>query len=75
AAVAVRRSALRVEEAGALTGRVVSLRSTPEQQRLEVDVAGVGVVDAVASLDRRTAPGEDVTLAVDVTRLAVLGEG
>ena len=75
AAVAVRRSALRVEEAGALTGRVVSLRSTPEQQRLEVDVAGVGVVDAVASLDRRTAPGEDVALAVDVTRLAVLGEG
>ncbi|CAM3833629.1 ABC transporter ATP-binding protein [Nocardioides marinus] len=75
AAVAVRRSALRVDDAGALTGRVVSLRSTPEQQRLEVDVAGVGVVDAVTSLDRRTAPGEDVTLAVDVTRLAVLGEG
>ena len=75
AAVAVRRSALRVEGAGALTGRVVSLRSTPEQQRLEVDVAGVGVVDAVASLDRRTAPGEAVTLSADVTRLAVVREG
>ena len=74
AAVAVRRSALRVEDTGALTGRVRSLRSTPEQQRLEVEVAGVGVVDAVASLDRRTAPGEDVALAVDVTRLAVLHE-
>ena len=74
AAVAVRRSALRVEDTGALTGRVRSLRSTPEQQRLEVEVAGVGVVDAVASLDRRTAPGEDVALAVDVTRLAVLRE-
>ena len=73
-AVAVRRSALRVEDTGALTGRVRSLRSTPEQQRLEVEVAGVGVVDAVASLDRRTAPGEDVALAVDVTRLAVLRE-
>lgn len=75
AAVAVRRSALRVDDAGALTGRVVSLRSTPEQQRLEVDVAGVGVVDAVASLDRRTAPGEAVTLSADVTRLAVVREG
>lgn len=74
AAVAVRRSALRVEDAGALTGRVRSLRSTPEQQRLEVEVDGVGVVDAVASLDRRTAPGEDVALSVDVTRLAVLRE-
>ncbi|MGB0190507.1 MAG: ABC transporter ATP-binding protein, partial [Nocardioides sp.] len=74
AAVAVRRSALRVEDTGALTGRVRSLRSTPEQQRLEVELAGVGVVDAVASLDRRTAPGEDVALAVDVTRLAVLHE-
>ncbi len=74
AAVAVRRSALRVEDTGVLTGRVRSLRSTPEQQRLEVEVAGVGVVDAVASLDRRTAPGEDVALAVDVTRLAVLRE-
>ena len=74
AAVAVRRSALRVEDTGALTGRVRSLRSTPEQQRLEVEVDGVGVVDAVASLDRRTAPGEDVALSVDVTRLAVLRE-
>ena len=75
AAVAVRRSALRVEDAGPLTGRVVSLRSTPEQQRLEVDVVGVGVLDAVASLDRRTATGEQVSLGVDVTRLAVLGDG
>ena len=64
-----------MDDAGALTGRVVSLRSTPEQQRLEVDVAGVGVVDAVASLDRRTAPGEAVTLSADVTRLAVVREG
>jgi len=71
-AVAVRRSALRVDEAGALTGRVVSARATPEQVRLVVDVDGVGELDAVAPLDRHPGPGETVRLAVDHTRTAAI---
>ena len=71
-AVAIRRSALRVVEAGPLAGTVRSSRITPEQVRLEVDVDRVGVVNAVSPLDRHPGPGERVELAVDQTRLAVL---
>ncbi len=74
-AVAIRRSALRVVEAGPLAGTVRSSRITPEQVRLEVDVDRVGVVNAVSPLDRHPGPGERVELAVDQTRLAVLGRG
>jgi thiamine transport system ATP-binding protein len=72
-AVAIRRSALKVVEAGPLAGTVRSSRITPEQVRLVVDVAGVGVVDAVSPLDRHPGPGQPVELTVDATRLAVLG--
>jgi thiamine transport system ATP-binding protein len=72
ARLAVRRSALRLDEAGALTARVVSARATPEQVRLVVDVAGVGELDAVAPLDRHPGPGETVRLAVDHTRSAAI---
>jgi thiamine transport system ATP-binding protein len=71
-AVAVRRSALVVDEAGAIAARVESARATPEQARLVVQADGVGVLDAVAPLGSRVAPGDDVLLGVDVTRLAVL---
>lgn len=71
-AVAVRRSALRLDEAGALTARVVSARATPEQVRLVVDVDGVGELDAVAPLDRHPGPGETVRLVVDHTRTAAI---
>ena len=72
AAVAVRRSALSVSPQGVLEGRVTAGRATPDQVRLLVDVAGIGEVDAVASLDAHPGPGDLVHLAVDVTRLAVL---
>jgi thiamine transport system ATP-binding protein len=72
AAVAVRRSALSVSPHGVLEGRVIAGRATPDQVRLLVDVAGIGEVDAVASLDAHPGPGDLVHLAVDVTRLAVL---
>lgn len=71
--VALRRSALRVAADGALAGTVTSSRITPEQVRLEVDVDGVGPVDAVAPLDAHPALGERVRLAVDATRLAAVG--
>jgi thiamine transport system ATP-binding protein len=69
-AVAVRRSALRVEPDGPLAGTVVSVTAAPEQVRLVVEVAGVGAVDAVAAPGTRPVPGEAVRLGVDVTRLA-----
>ena len=74
AAVAIRRSALVVNPAGALHGTVRSSRITPEQVRLEVDVDGVGSMDAVAPLDVHPGPGEVVRLTVDATRLAAVGE-
>jgi thiamine transport system ATP-binding protein len=74
-AVALRRSALVVEESGAISARVESVRATPEQVRLVVQADGVGTLDAVAPLGSRVAPGDDVLLGVDVTRLAVLRIG
>ncbi len=71
--MAIRRSALTVVESGPLAGTVRSSRITPEQVRLEVDVDRVGLVDAVAPLDRHPGPGERVELAVDQTRMAILG--
>ena len=61
-----------VDEAGALHAVVESARVTPELVRLVVGVDGVGTVDAVAPLGGRVAPGDEVSLRVDVTRLAVL---
>jgi thiamine transport system ATP-binding protein len=57
---------------GVLEGRVTAGRATPDQVRLLVDAAGIGEVDAVASLDAHPGAGDLVRLAVDVTRLAVL---
>ena len=71
-AVALRRSALVLDEAGALTARVESARVTPEQVRLVVEVDDIGPLDAVAPLGSRVSPGDEVTLRVDVTRLAAL---
>ena len=68
--VALRRSALRVEPDGALTGTLSAVTSTPEQLRLRVQVDEVGEVDAVAPLDRALAVGDDVRLSVDATRMA-----
>ena len=75
AAVAVRRSALVVADAGALSGTVISARVTPEQIRLVVDVDGVGELDAVARLDTHPAAGDRVSLVVDASRLAVTPSG
>jgi thiamine transport system ATP-binding protein len=71
-AVAVRRSALSLDQAGRLRGVVRSARATPDQVRLVVDVEGVGEVDAVAGPGSHAAPGDAVTLGVDPARTAVL---
>jgi len=69
--VALRRSALRVAADGPLSGRVLAARATPEASRLVVDVAGVGELGAVAAAPA-PGPGEQVRLAVDPARLAVI---
>jgi thiamine transport system ATP-binding protein len=71
-AVALRRSALVLDETGAMTARVASARVTPDQVRLVVEVDGIGTLDAVAPLGSRVSPGDEVALRVDVTRLAAL---
>ncbi|GAB2871388.1 ABC transporter ATP-binding protein [Nocardioides pacificus] len=74
--VAVRRSAFVVDESGPLEGTVVSLHATPEQARLMVDAAGIGVVDAVAATGARgvaaPVPGASVRLRLDPARVAVI---
>jgi thiamine transport system ATP-binding protein len=70
-AVAVRRSALAVDDRGALAGEVLTVRATPGQVRL-VCRTDLGEVDAVASLDLRLVPGDAVRLSVDRTRMAAL---
>ena len=72
ASLALRRSALRVDADGPLHGRVVSSALTPEAVRLRVVVEGVGEMHAVAHPDVPVPTGEDVHLAVDLTRTAVL---
>jgi len=71
-AVAVRRSALVVDDDGTLPATVESARVTPDQVRLVVAADGIGLLDAVAPLGSRVAPGDPVRLRVDVTRLAGL---
>jgi thiamine transport system ATP-binding protein len=71
----MRRSALRVDPAGTLHGRVLSARSTPDAVRLTVDVEDVGEVHAVAAVaDGATVlgVGNDIRLAVDLSRTARL---
>jgi thiamine transport system ATP-binding protein len=72
-AVAIRRSALVADPRGGLQGTVRSSRITPEQVRLEVDVEGLGSMDAVAPLDVHPGPGDVVRLTVDATRLGAVG--
>ncbi|MEJ7834364.1 MAG: ABC transporter ATP-binding protein [Nocardioides sp.] len=70
--VALRRSALGLDPDGRLEGLVISVRASPDQVRLVVDVPGVGEVDAVASSHRHPGPGARVRLAVDPSRLAAI---
>jgi thiamine transport system ATP-binding protein len=70
--LALRRSALVVGGDGALCGTVLSARATPEQVRVELDLDGVGTVDAVAPRGSAPVVGERVAVTVDVTRVAAL---
>jgi len=71
-AVALRRSALRVASEGPLQGTVLAARATPDQLRLTVAVDGLGELEAVAEPTSGVAIGQQVRLAVDTARVAVL---
>ncbi|MCH1866154.1 ABC transporter ATP-binding protein [Nocardioides sp. CFH 31398] len=74
-AVALRRSALRVAgpaEPTRLRGTVLTAAATPELARLQVDVEGIGRLDAVSPAEALPAPGSTVRLVVDPARLAPL---
>lgn len=71
--VALRRSALLLDEQGPLTGVVLAARATPEVIRLELDVNGLGRVSGVADLAQVVVVGEQVRIRVRRDRLAALG--
>jgi thiamine transport system ATP-binding protein len=73
--VALRRSAIRLDPAGPLSAVVVSARVTPEQLRLELDVAGVGRLSGVAEPGRVVTVGETVRARVVPDRVAALDPG
>jgi thiamine transport system ATP-binding protein len=70
--VALRRSAIRVDPAGPLMARVESARVTPDQLRLELDVAGIGRLSGVAEPGQVVTVGETVRARVVPDRLAAL---
>jgi thiamine transport system ATP-binding protein len=73
--LALRRSAIRLDPDGPLSAVVVSAKVTPEQLRLELDVAGVGRLSAVAEPRQVVAVGETVQARVVPDRVAALGPG
>jgi thiamine transport system ATP-binding protein len=74
AAIALRRSALQVAPGGPLPGVVRSARLSSGENRLVVDVAGVGTLDAVAGVDVALRAGERVRLMLDTSRVAFLDD-
>jgi thiamine transport system ATP-binding protein len=69
-AVALRRSALRVDPAGPLTARVEEARVTPDQIRVQLDVDGVGSLPAVADPGTDVRVGAEVRVSLDTSRIA-----
>ena len=70
AAVAMRRSALRVDPEGPLRGRVEQARVTPDQIRVQVDVEGIGSLPGVADPGTDVPVDAPVRLRVDRSRIA-----
>ncbi len=69
-AVALRRSALRVDSAGPMTARVEGARITPDQIRVQLDVDGIGSLPAVADPGSDVRVGASVRVSIDTSRIA-----
>ena len=61
----LRPAALVVDPAGSLTGRAVLVSPSPDGLRLTVDIAGVGLAQAVGGLDGPVAVGDPVRLRLN----------
>ena len=73
-AVALRRSALRVDPAGPLSATVQGARVTPDQIRVQLDVDGAGSLPAVAEPGSDVRVGAQVRVSIDTTRIAPVPE-
>ncbi len=71
-AVALRRSALRVDPDGPLTAWVQEARVTPDQVRVQLDVEGVGSLPGVADPGSDVRIGAEVRAHLDLSRTAPL---
>ena len=69
-AVALRRSALRVDPLGPLLARVEEARVTPDQIRVQLDVDGAGSLPGVAEQGSGIRLGERVHVSIDTSRIA-----
>jgi thiamine transport system ATP-binding protein len=74
-AVALRRSALRVDPDGPLRARVQEARVTPDQIRVQLDVEGAGSLPAVADPGTDVTVGAPVRVAIDTSRIAPVPAG
>ena len=70
AAVALRRSALRIDPEGSLLARVEGARVTPDQIRVQLDVVGVGSLPGVAVAGDDVRVGATVRVSLDTSRIA-----
>jgi len=73
-AVALRRSALRVDPSGPLSARVEEARVTPDQIRVQLDVDGAGSLPAVADPGTDVRVGARVHVSIDTSRIAPVPE-
>ena len=73
-AVALRRSALRVDPSGPLSARVEEARVTPDQIRVQLDVDGAGSLPAVADPGTDVRVGARVRVSIDTSRIAPVPE-
>ncbi len=73
-AVALRRSALRVDPSGPLTATVQEARVTPDQIRVQLDVDGAGSLPAVADPGSDVRVGAQVRVSIDTSRIAPVPE-
>ena len=73
-AVALRRSALRVDPSGPLTATVEEARVTPDQIRVQLAVDGAGSLPAVADPGTDVRVGAPVRVSIDTSRIAPVPE-
>lgn len=73
--IALRRSALRVDPRGRLSARVQEARVTPDQIRVQLDVAGAGSLPGVADPGSDVRVGAEVSVSIDTSRIAPVPAG